>query len=110
MGNRCGRMQHSCPRVENDGRHSEMEGNCGRTEKRESKAKNDCECEKAEEKGCYPCKKDEWKDSPVGMAYVPWQCFRMINDIGDGFQAGTIFKELEKPFEIGFCARRCGCQ
>ncbi len=35
---------------------------------------------------------------PIAMAYVPWQCFRDIYCIEKGFMAGTIFEELDKPF------------
>ncbi|MGN0396621.1 MAG: spore coat associated protein CotJA [Candidatus Fimimorpha sp.] len=68
-----------------------------------------CGCDK-EKDCCYPCKKDEWKESPIGMTYVPWQCFRMLMNMEKGFQIGTVFEELDKPFEIGFCARGCRCQ
>nr|WP_296960467.1 spore coat associated protein CotJA [uncultured Mediterraneibacter sp.] len=32
------------------------------------------------------------------MAYVPWQQWRKLHDLGYGFRCGTIFQELEKPF------------
>ena len=35
---------------------------------------------------------------PIAMAYVPWQQWRKLHDLGYGFQCGTIFQELEKPF------------
>ena len=28
----------------------------------------------------------------------PWQQWRKLHDLGFGFQCGTIFQELEKPF------------
>lgn len=37
----------------------------------------------------------------LAMAYVPWQNWRNIYDIDKGFCIGTIFAELNKPFEGG---------
>lgn len=37
---------------------------------------------------------------PVGSAYVPWQRFeRMFENLEEAFRVGTIFPELDKPFE-----------
>ena len=104
----CGRMRNHCAKERNGCGCERTGNNCKRDENNSNRS--DCDCNKGEDNSCYPCKKDEWKNSPVGMGYVPWQCFRMVNDMRDGFETGTIFKELDKPFEIGFCARRCGCQ
>ena len=39
-------------------------------------------------------------DFPVGMAYVPWQHFtKMYENLEKAFSIGTIFPELNKPFE-----------
>ena len=35
---------------------------------------------------------------PLGMAYVPWQSWNQLYDLERGFQAGTIFPELDLPF------------
>lgn len=35
---------------------------------------------------------------PIAMAYVPWQDWKCLYDIDKGFQRGTIFEELDKPF------------
>lgn len=35
---------------------------------------------------------------PLAMAYVPWQKWRDLYDSEVGFQRGTIFAELDKPF------------
>lgn len=41
---------------------------------------------------------------PLAMAYVPWQHFtKMYENLEKGYQAGTIFPELNKPFT----GRRC---
>ncbi len=37
---------------------------------------------------------------PVGMAYVPWQYFdKIFDNLEEAFKTGTIFPELDKPFE-----------
>lgn len=36
---------------------------------------------------------------PVAMAYVPWQEWYGIYDLKKGFCKGTIFEELNKPFQ-----------
>lgn len=53
-----------------------------------------------------PCKTPEMacSDMPgksLAMAYVPWQSWRDIYDFDKGFCVGTIFAELNKPFEGG---------
>lgn len=35
----------------------------------------------------------------IGMCYVPWQQWRNIYEPKEGFKRGTIFQELDKPFE-----------
>ena len=42
-------------------------------------------------------------DVPLAMAYVPWQHFKMCENLEEGYQNGTIFPELIKPF----LGRRC---
>ena len=43
---------------------------------------------------------------PIAMAYVPWQEWCKIYDICEGFAKGTIFRELDNPFEgRGGCNR-----
>lgn len=37
-------------------------------------------------------------DFPVAMAYVSWQEWKGNYDLEKGFEAGTIFPELCKPF------------
>ncbi len=39
----------------------------------------------------------------IAMAYVPWQRFKMYENLEDAYQVGTIFPELNKPF----LGRRC---
>ncbi len=40
---------------------------------------------------------------PIAMAYVPWQQWRGVYSMEQGFKRGTIFPELDLPFE----PRRC---
>ena len=43
---------------------------------------------------------DEYFDSfPIAMAYVPWQKWQALYEAEKGFCRGTIFAELDKPFE-----------
>jgi len=42
-------------------------------------------------------------NAPVAMAYVPWQHFKMCENLEEGYQNGTVFPELIKPF----LGRRC---
>lgn len=37
---------------------------------------------------------------PPGMAYVPWQCWGNIYDPDMAFHRGTIFPELDLPWEV----------
>ena len=40
---------------------------------------------------------------PVAMAYVPMQRWQQTYDLGLGFSRGTIFPDLDLPFEMGRC-------
>jgi hypothetical protein len=35
---------------------------------------------------------------PIGMCYVPWQQWGDLYDLCTGYDAGTIFPELNKPY------------
>ena len=49
---------------------------------------------------------DELSGMPIAMAYVPWQKWRALYEVEEGFHCGTIFEELNKPFRgIGGCSR-----
>ena len=46
------------------------------------------------------------EDMPLAMAYVPWQKWQNIFDAEKGFCHGTIFQELNIPFEgVGGCQK-----
>lgn len=87
--NGCRNEQHMPERCEED---------CGEREQRERrKEKKDCDC---------GSRKDELAGMPLAMAYVPWQKWCKVYDVCEGFQRGTIFKELDLPFEgRGGCNR-----
>ena len=48
--------------------------------------------------GC-PCTGNDFLTGmPPAMAYVPWQKWQNIYNTERGFQRGTIFQDLDKPF------------
>lgn len=50
------------------------------------------------------CQFDKYFDkNAVAMAYVPWQRFKMYENLEDAYKNGTIFPDLNKPF----LGRRC---
>lgn len=52
------------------------------------------------------CAKDPLGGLAIAMAYVPWQEWRKIYEARQGFCCGTIFEELNKPFQgTGGCRR-----
>ena len=55
----------------------------------------ECECKK-EKKSCID-------EMPLAMAYVPFQGWSELYDLEKGFQRGTIFPCLDKPFMGGGC-------
>ncbi|MCI8768559.1 spore coat associated protein CotJA [Schaedlerella sp.] len=62
-------------------------------------AKEAAECrERKVPKSCARMMDDPLYGMPIAMAYVPWQTWCGISDICEGFCAGTIFEELNKPF------------
>ncbi len=44
-------------------------------------------------------KDDPLADMTIAMAYVPWQVWRCPYEAEKGFQCGTIFEDLNKPFK-----------
>ena len=40
---------------------------------------------------------------PLAMAYVPWQTWMNVYEPCKGLSQGTIFPDLDKPFEGGCC-------
>lgn len=69
---------------------SEQEG-CGARENAERRGR-----EGSRSCGCR--REDPLYGMPIAMAYVPWQTWGDIYDLCEGFQSGTVFKELDKPF------------
>ena len=68
--------------------------------------------------GCTPCKtrREPEYDSPtsgapsLAMVYSVSQSWRLINDGYEGFERGTIFDELNKPFFGDKCKRGGACK
>lgn len=60
-----------------------------------------------QEERCSVCEQQKQKDEicqfPIAMAYVPWQSFETTYPLCEGFMVGTIFPELNLPFERGRC-------
>jgi len=52
---------------------------------------------------------DQLAGLPLAMAYVPMQEWRNLFDLENGFDEGTLFKELDFPFYPTSCPRK-GCR
>lgn len=63
-----------------------------------------------QEEHCSVCEQQKQKSEisqfPIAMAYVPWQSFETTYPLCEGFMVGTIFPELNLPFERGRCQNR----
>ncbi len=66
---------------------------------------NRCGCMKeskcSQERRCYV--NNNMQNFSLAMAYVPWQPFQNVYEDAEGFDAGTIFADLN----LDFCGRRC---
>lgn len=63
----------------------------------------DCNCRP---KPSSPVKRDPLQGMPLAMAYVPWQDWKNVYCQEKALQRGTIFEELDLPFEgRGGCNR-----
>lgn len=93
--------------------NNNMYGGRDNTDSRNSNSCNSCEesgISFMRENTCERCSEgeknkdlDKMNNFPVGMAYVPWQCWGEIYPLNTGLQRGTIFPELDKPFFKGRC-------
>lgn len=54
---------------------------------------NEMECSRCRDEASYIR-----PDFAIAMAYVPWQQFGGLYEPEKGFETGTIFSELDKPF------------
>lgn len=75
----------------------------------------DCDSKKEEHCGCAvedmyrevkkhgACYEEDMPGKALAMAYVPWQSWRKLYEVCEGFSTGTIFKELN----LEFYGRRC---
>ena len=75
--------------------------------KPEVKPGMDCDCKVEsmyrEVKKYGACCEDDMPGKALAMAYVPWQSWRKLYEVCEGFSTGTIFKELD----LEFYGRRC---
>ncbi len=82
---------------------SGMDCGCKKEEKKEA----DCGCAVEsmyrEMKKTEMCYEEDMPGKALAMAYVPWQNWRKLYEVCEGFSTGTIFKELN----LEFYGRRC---
>lgn len=81
-------------------RPEERSCNCSNTQSSERQSeKSTCNCSRENQNESFEqdCT-DKLSEMPLAMAYVPWQKWHNIYEICKGFQRGTIFCELDKPF------------
>lgn len=88
----------NCNRAYSAERESQRCENCGVNRNSEERSgnqeSNPCSCKKESGSTC----KDSLSQMPLAMAYIPWQKWKDIYETCKGFQRGTIFGELDKPF------------
>lgn len=51
--------------------------------------------------GMTPSYDNDCANHVVAMAYVPWQVLNTVYEPEAGFEQGTIFPELDKPWMVG---------
>lgn len=56
-------------------------------------------------KGCTPNLTPFPQNTPVAMAYIPFQQFGQLYPPEKGYKQGTIFPDLDKPFLGGGASR-----
>lgn len=83
-------------------RESQRCENCGVNRNNEERSTNQgrdtCSCQNESGSTRSAASKDSLAQMPLAMAYVPWQKWKDIYETCKGFQRGTIFAELDKPF------------
>lgn len=105
-------MEYSYPRRFDDRRNHNMQNMRGRSCGCNNPARPTPPASRPEPRSTPQSSCNSYSESsenrfPLGMAYVPTQTFQDIFPIEEGFKTGTIFRELDFPFTIGFCARGC---
>lgn len=86
---------------------TERASDCG-CKSNEGKREEDCGCKtemmyREMKKGGTSCEED-MPGKALAMAYVPWQSFRKLYEVCEGFSKGTIFKELNLDFYGRSCS------
>lgn len=106
--NNLGRTRAACAVPQNacEAARGSREVNRNSREMRNSReGRNSCEVPRRESRNTeeMSCAVSDRYDSlsgmPIAMAYVPWQMWRKIYDAEKAFCRGTIFEELDKPFQ-----------
>lgn len=97
MANCQNNMCYNCQMNRNSGCRSTMSNTPSCRPMPVPEPKPDCGCRNnVQDK--HHCRHDALEDLPIAMAYVPWQKWRDVCEVCKGFQKGTIFEELVKPF------------
>ena len=98
------RSQQECPRPQ-ESQMTRPFSDCRERIDRVEHLPENCKVHVHKEHHCH-CSKDPLWEMPLAMAYVPGGKMAECTDVCDGFQRGTIFRELDKPFHgKGGCNR-----
>ena len=72
----------------------------------DSMRRGSCGCGQTQVSSSGKARTDPLQGIPAAMAYVPWQEWGSLYDPRQGFCCGTIFEDLNKPFQgTGGCRR-----
>ena len=69
------------------------QGNCGMSEAQMDNLMNQCQNDPSQRGSS-----DPMYGMPLGIGYVPWQCWGNLYDLEEGLCNGTIFPELNLQF------------
>ncbi len=105
-----------CRRSSNENRISrEGRSSCRRDRRSDDWSSGQCGCarERDEYEGheCESCANDDRMSGfPIAMAYVPHQEWRSVYEAEEALRHGTLFNELNLPFNHSACDKDCGCK
>ena len=86
--------------------HQSCECSCSRAGSAQPFTGASCE---PKESGCCPVSSQNGvSGKALGMVYSPIQCWQKLYDAETGFSKGTIFAELDLPFEATSKGGKCG--
>lgn len=66
--------------------------------------RKNCSCQMEDDDSGCNIVKDHIDHMCPAMAYVPWQKWECVYDMTKGFERGTIFEQLDKPY-VGRCEK-----